>query len=300
MTLNEKIKYAPFYLLSLIPLKILYLVSNGLYLIIYKCIGYRKSVVRSNLQLAFPQHDKRHLLEIEKKFYQHFCDSFVESLKAISIGKQHLLNRIKIINPEILEQYESKNKSYILYSGHFGNWEWMLSFPLLLKPKIVTFYLPLRNLYFSNLIKGIRGRFGVESIEAGRGYKALLQYSVKKISTFTLFLADQSPHRDANMHWTLFFNNETSFNTGITAMSKKLKPVVLFPHYRKISRGYYEVEFVELWNGEGELKEHEIINRFAVTLEKAIIESPHLWLWTHRRWKLKKSDYQNENVSILS
>lgn len=220
MTNKEKILYAPFYLLSLIPLKVLYIFSDILSFLIYRVVRYRRSVVQNNLLIAFPELTDEKRYGIERKFYQHFCDSFVESLKAISMRKHNLLQRIKIINPEILEEYELKNKSFVLYSGHLGNWEWMLSFPLVLKPKIITFYLPLRNLYFSNLIKGIRGRFGVESIEAGRGYKALHQYSIKNISTFTLFLADQSPHKNTKMYWTQFFNTDTAFNTGINAISK--------------------------------------------------------------------------------
>jgi Kdo2-lipid IVA lauroyltransferase/acyltransferase len=292
MTFTDKFKYFPFYILSLIPLGLLYICSNGIYFIVYYVIAYRRSVVRSNLEIAFPELTHSERKEIEKNFYYHFCDSFVESLKAISIGKQNLLRRIKIINPEIMDEFKSKDKSFILYSGHLGNWEWMLSFPLVLKPKIITFYLPLKNNYFSELIKSIRGRFGVVSVEAGRGYKALVKYKTENVTTFTLFLADQSPHKDANMYWTKFFNRYTSFNTGINAISKKLKPVILFPHFRKVARGFYEVEFIKIWDGESKLNDYEVIDIFAARLEEAIKETPHIWLWTHRRWKLNKKDYE--------
>lgn len=285
----EKFKYLPFYLVSLVPFSLLYILSDFFYFVIYHVIGYRKQVVQENLRIAFPELSDNERQIIERKFYQHFCDLMVESIKGLSIQKNHLLKRIKIINPDILEKFQYNDKSFILYSGHLGNWEWMLSFPLVLKPKILTFYLPLSNAYFSNLITAIRGRFGVVSIEAGRGYKTLLQYSANKKTSFTLFLADQSPHKDTRMHWTKFFNTDTAFNTGINTMARKLEMVVLFPYYRKIARGYYEVELVELWNGQTELSENEIIDTFANKLEVAIKESPHLWLWTHRRWKLDKS-----------
>lgn len=254
----------------------------------YRIVGYRKDVVRMNLKMAFPEWTDNELKINESKFYHHFCDLIFEAIKALSISPEQLLRRIKIINPELVEQYHDQHRSFILYSGHLGNWEWMSSFPLVLKPKVVTFYLPLSNQYFNQLINTIRGRFGVESVEANRGYKALLNYSAAKTETFTLFLADQSPHKDTGMHWTPFFNLDTAFNIGINAIAQKMKMVVLFPHYRKVRRGYYEVTFVQIWDGVQALEKNQLIDTFAGKLESAIRESPDLWLWTHRRWKLKR------------
>jgi KDO2-lipid IV(A) lauroyltransferase len=258
-------------------------------------VRYRKKVVRSNLRNAFPELNPKELIVIEKQFYKHFCDVIVESIKFITISQKNIRKRFKIINPEVFESYQSISKSFILYSGHLGNWEWYPALPLYVKIKTVALYLPLRNVYFNVLLKDIRQRFGMELVEAIRAYKALLKYAAANIDTFTVYIADQSPHKGADKHWSKLFNLDTAFNTGISAMAMKLKHVVLFPHFRKVSRGYYEIELIPIWDGKFELKENEIIDLFAVKLEKAIRESPHLWLWTHKRWKLKKEDEEVKN-----
>lgn len=295
MTFLDKIKYAPFFLLSLIPFRILYIFSDILYVFMYHLVRYRKPVVRSNLKLAFPTLNENELLKIEKNFYRHFCDVIVECVKIVTIRPDNLLSRFKIINPEIITGIQQEHKSFILYSGHLGNWEWFLAMPLYLKIKSVALYLPLRNTYFNELVKCIRQRFGVEVIEAVRSYKALLNFSNNKVETSTIFIADQSPHRGAVKHWASFFGRETAFNTGINAMALKLKHIVLFPHFRKVSRGHYEIELVTIWDGSSTLYENEIIDRFAEKLERAIKETPHIWLWTHRRWKLKKEEVEVKN-----
>ena len=274
--------------MSLIPLQILYVFADFLFFLIYRIIRYRREIVRNNLQSAFPDLKQEELNSIEKKFYQHFCDLIVESLKLLTIRPNNLFKRFKILNPELVDSFKGENQSFILYCGHLGNWEWLAILPLILKPKILTFYLTLSNKYFNNLIKIIRERFGIESVDAGKGYKTLLKYSAANVNTFTLFVADQSPHKDTSMHWTWFLNQDTAFNTGINTIAQKMNKVVLFPHFRKVARGYYEIEFMTIWDAKKPLANNELIEIFAANLENAVRESPHLWLWTHRRWKLRK------------
>lgn len=124
----------------------------------------------------------------------------------------------------------------------------------------------------------------------------MLNYAAANVNTFTIFIADQSPHKGADKHWSQLFNLDTPFNTGINAMALKLKHVVIFPHFRKVSRGHYEIELIPIWDGRTALEENEIIDIFATKLEAAIRESPHLWLWTHKRWKLRR---ENEEIKEL-
>ncbi|MGB2435553.1 MAG: hypothetical protein ACPIB5_05510 [Flavobacteriaceae bacterium] len=65
-------------------------------------------------------------------------------------------------------------------------------------------------------------------------------------------------------------------------ISKKLDLLVVFLHFTKPRRGYYEMRFVSLQaNGAGGL-----IESYSQALQKAITGAPEMWLWTHRRWKL--------------
>ena len=84
------------HLLSLLPFCILYFLSDGLYLLMYYCIKYRRDVVRDNLLKSFPEKSLDELIRIEKKFYHFFCDYFVETLKLTSISKKEMRKHVPI------------------------------------------------------------------------------------------------------------------------------------------------------------------------------------------------------------
>lgn len=282
MTLRKKIKFIPFYILSILPLWVLYQISDIIYLWIYHVIGYRRKVVRRNLQWAFPKKSKKEITTIEKKFYRHFCDLAVESIKVLSIDRRSVKKRFKICNSELIENLFKTKKDIIIYAGHFGNWEWMGSFPLMVPYKLNSFYQPLQNTYFDQLMKLIRSRFGLECIPSHQGYKKLVEMKTKNIRHMTLMVGDQSPANAKNVIWTDFFNRKTAFLNGVDRISKKLELVVVFPHFTKSKRGYYEVRFHVL-QSKGT---HCLIQLYSQTLQKSIMNSPELWLWSHKRWKL--------------
>ncbi|MEK9602861.1 MAG: lysophospholipid acyltransferase family protein [Flavobacteriaceae bacterium] len=286
MTLVKKIKFFPFYLLSLLPLWVLYRLSDLIFIWVYWVIGYRRKVVRGNLELAFPKKSKKEISGIEKKFYHHFCDLAVESIKILSVGRRSIRKRIKIFNSKIIEDHFRNGKNIIIYAGHFGNWEWFGTFPLLLQYKLNTFYQPLQNSYFDQLMKLIRSRFGLECIPSYQGYKKLVEMNTRNIKHITLMVGDQSPANDENVVWTDFFNRKTAFLRGVDRISKKLDLLVVFPHFTKPKRGYYEIRFVTLRPNKSSKTRKNLIQDFSNVLQKAITDTPEMWLWTHRRWKL--------------
>ena len=286
MTLLKKIKFFPFYLLSLLPLWVLYRLSDLIFIWVYRVIGYRRKVVRRNFELAFPKKNKKEISAIEKKFYHHFCDLALESIKMLSVDRRSILQRIKIFDPKIIEDHFKKGKNIIIYAGHYGNWEWIGSFPLMVPYKLNSFYQPLQNNYFDQLMKLIRSRFGLECIPSHLGYKKLLEMKVKNIKHMTIMVADQSPADDKNVEWTDFFDHKTAFLTGVERIAKKLDLVVVFPHFTKPKRGYYEIHFVALRPNKSSKTQNNMIQDFSYLLQKAITDAPEMWLWTHRRWKL--------------
>lgn len=287
MKFSTRLKYSPIYVLSLIPTPLLYALSDLVSTLLYKVMGYRIDTVRSNLNRSFPEKSEQEIRKIEKAFYQHFCDVFIESMKSMSLSKKQVNQRFKIKNPELIEQY--KDRSIILYTAHQGNWEWFSFLPLFLSNhQVTTFYQPLSNSYFDGLMKLIRSRFGVICVESNKGYKSILQFARKNIPTLNIIIGDQSPRNDSTKHWTNFLNQETAFLIGSDKIAKKSNQVVLFPAYRKVKRGHYELEFKLLEESPKEHKNYHLIDQYAASLEKAISDSPALWLWSHRRWKLRK------------
>jgi len=279
------IKFSPFFLLSLLPLRVLYLISDAGFLVIFYLVRLRRPVTFENLRGSFPEKEMKEIRKIEKKYYRHFCDLFLESVKLLSIDKDQIKKRFEVKNPEILDHYYSKDKSVILYTAHIGNWEWLGSLPLHTRHQLVAFYQAQKNKYFDALMNRLRGRFGCIMVESKRGYKSLVDFADQKIHTLTIIVGDQCPSRNSSKQWVPFLNRETAFLGGADRFVKKLNQVVIFPVIKKVKRGYYQVELRILYDGSPDRSDPDIIKAYSRELESAIISSPEQWLWSHRRWK---------------
>lgn len=284
----EHIKYLPFYALSVLPMKILYLFSDICYGFIYHVFGYRRWVVRENLMNAFPFKSEKEIIEIEKNFYRHFCDIAVESIKTLTIGKEAAKSRLKVRNPELLIAYLNAQKRILLYAAHQGNWEWLVYLPLCLNYPSYTFYRPLQNGYFNGLLLIIRERFGVHCVESKKGYKTIMEQENQRIPSMNCLIGDQSPRHGEFKKWCGFMGRDTAFFTGMEKIAQRTNSEVLFPKFTKIKRGYYELEFQYIEQNRGKNNVSSIVKNYARLLEESIVESPSLWLWSHRRWKLER------------
>ncbi len=282
------IKFFPFYLLSIIPLLFLYAISDLAYLVLYHIIKYRRKVVRMNLGISFPDKSVVEIIEIEKGFYKHFCDVFFEIVKILTINEGAITKRFIVKNMDMIEELYRQKKSVILYAAHHGNWEWLSFINLFSSYKGFTFYQEISNKYINDLMIIVRERFEAECIETRMGYRTLLEYKQKNILTLCGIIGDQCPSKKSSKHWAWFLNQNTAFLTGADRIANKLNQVVVFISSQKIKRGKYEIEFVLLEDKPKHKESSDIIDKYAEALEDTINKSPELWLWSHRRWKLKK------------
>jgi len=280
----KQLKYAPFYLLSLFPFWIIQWFSSMVYFVLFHIIGYRKKVVFENLKNSFPNKTDKEIYEIGRKFYAHFCDVFLEALKLLTISPKNIQKRFQIKNIELFNQLYKEQKSIILYSAHFGNWEWMTCFPLHSPYKFISFYQKLSNRYFDQFMLHLRQRFGNTCVESQSGFKELIKNTRNKKLTITYVIGDQSPMSNSAIFWTDFLNQETGFLTGADRMAQKCNQVMIFPFVQKPKRGYYQLEFKIIPMDEVQ----DPIETYARFLEINIQKQPELWLWSHRRWKRKR------------
>jgi len=293
MTNIIKIKFVPFYALSILPFSILYILSNLTYIILYYLIKYRRGVVNYNLKKSFPHKSEQEIKIIEKNFYRHFCDIWFESIKVLTGNKKELKKRFVIKNPELIQRYYDEKRSIILYAAHQGNWEWLSLLSLYLPHQLTSFYQPLSNGYFEELMKITRERFGMICIESNKGYRSVVGFTERSILTANILAGDQSPQGDSAKHWLQFLNQKTAFLIGADRIAKKSNQVVIFPSFRKKRRGHYELEFKVIEDKAMKNNSHKIIDKYAKLLEETIISSPELWLWSHRRWKLTMDNTQS-------
>lgn len=277
--------------LSLLPLSVLYLISNWFYYLVYYFIGYRKRVVLQNLQKSFPHYSDLEVTSISKLFYRHLGDIIVESIKMFSMSEAEAIRRCRIRNPELLNDFFDRGKSIVLVGSHYGNWELAsISAPNQLKHQIGSIFLRLNNAYFNKKITKSRSRYGCELILKNRIPKFFEESNSNPVAL--VFIADQSPNYNSkmdNLYWTQFLNQETVTATGVERSARKYNlPVVYFQVFKQ-RRGYYEVQFELVTDDPNNLPDGEITNRHLRCLEKLITDQPEYWLWSHRRWKHKKS-----------
>jgi len=266
----------------------MYLVSDLLYVILFKIIGYRKDVVTKNLRNSFPEKSEAEIMAIRKKFLRYFCDLVVEVFKTLTISKKSAVRHCTL-PPEslqLLDKYAQANQSIILALGHKGNWEWGgNTFSTLVKHQLYVIYSPLENKQFDKMMYDMRTRFGTKLIPRKSAFKEIL--AGRNELSATAFIADQTPSPD-KAHWMTFLNQDTPVFKGLEAISKKLNYPVIYLGIKRLRRGYYEANAEVLSERPAELRENEVTELFTRRLEKDIISEPETWLWTHKRWKHKR------------
>ncbi len=278
--------YPLLWLLSKLPFRMLYIVSDFVYIVLYRLIGYRQKTVRNNLMLAFPEKTVQERKRIEKEFYHHLCDLFLEMIKTISITKKQLLERMTYTNIELVQNYESQGKSVIVLLGHYASYEWTFAIQLYLKNKGHGIYKKIKNTYFDNLVRSIRGRWNTELIANKFASKRMHLHKKEGIVTTYGFAADQSPILHRARYWTDFFGYELPFFTGVERIAKDLDTPIVYLKTTKTKRGHYQGTFMPLAENPLDYKDFDITAAFAKALESQIKEDPRYYLWTHKRFKL--------------
>jgi Kdo2-lipid IVA lauroyltransferase/acyltransferase len=274
--------------LALLPLRVLYWFSDGLYYLNYYVIGYRKKVVFKNLAIAFPEKSEAEYIEISKKFYRHFCDVIFETLKMFHLSSRELKRRVVLNNPEVMDDYYRQNKHVLLVMGHYNNWEWGIGIGLQMKYFSAAIYKPLHNVLFDKLMNRLRTQYGSEMVPMHQTARFLVDNIRKKNLTCISFISDQSPLKSETQYWADFFNQKTAVYLGIEKLAIKTRQPVFFMHINKVRRGYYSVDLTKICDDASLLAPYQLTDMHTKMLEDRIREKPEFWLWTHRRWKLKK------------
>ena len=269
--------------LSLLPLPVLFFITWPFYFILAYLVQYRKKVILKNLRNSFPEKSEKEINEIKLKFYRHFFDQILESVRMLSISEAEATKRFKVTNPEVLDQAFEKNQHVALVIGHYNNWEFTPFMNGQIKHQFTAIYSSLKNEFMNEVIKKARSIHS--SIMVRR--KKVNEYIRKDhpIPYCLLFAADQSPNWRSKLHWTTFLNQKTAFATGFERYSKMLKMVSVYGRMEKVKRGYYQITFEVITDSPREIDEGYIMEEYARRLEDQIKEKPEFWLWSHKRWK---------------
>lgn len=280
--------YPILWCISILPFRLLYVVSDGFYFLTYYIIGYRKKIVRENLALTLPHLSDKERLIIEKKTYQNMCDVFLEMIKTLTISKSEMERRFKFKNIEVYLDLEKKGKSIALLCAHYASYEWVISINSKISFEGYAVYKRINNRYFDKLVRDIRSKFKATLITTKETIPTMKNnFKNNKPSLYGL-VSDQSPRLDSVYHWNKFMGIEVPIHTGGEMLAKKYDMNILFLRTKKLGRGFYEAELEILSENTKEVPDYEITDRFLKLVEQQIYEQPEYYLWTHKRWKHRK------------
>lgn len=276
--------YPILWFISKLPFRFFYLFSDFVFFLAYTVFGYRKKVVWTNLKLIFPEKDDTELKKIQRQFYGHLCDMFMEMIKPMNMSKAEMIKRYHIVNIDVLKEIE-KEKTVLLPCAHYANWEWNTSLGLYSNAKGYAVYQKVGNKYFDALIKKIRAKWNTEMITQQETVKTVLMNEKKGITSGYGMVSDQSPQPHRTKYWAEFMGIKVPIHTGVETLARKFDLAVVFLKVTKVKRGYYNAEFIPITTSGKQTKEHEITDAFLKLTEQQIREAPQYYLWTHRRWK---------------
>ncbi len=268
-----------------LPDRLFYLLSDGLHVLLFHIIRYRRKVVRNNLERVFPSKDKEEITKIEKRFYRHLVDIILESFKMPYIADSKIDEIYPIVNPEVLDTYFSEGKSILMASAHYANWEWgALVLGRHLKHTMKILYAPIKNPYIDTRIKEIRGKKNITLVPTTRT-PWIFRQTHRGIPEIYAFISDQSPVDMKQAIWMDFLGQKTPCIHGVEKYARRNDLPVFYIKIEKISRGRYRLSFETITDRPNDLAYGEITRRYMKLLEAQILEHPAYWLWSHRRWK---------------
>ncbi len=267
------VAYGLLYLLSLLPLWLLYPLADCLAFLLYHLIRYRRTVVLANLQIAFPEKTGGERTRIAKRFYRNFVDNFIETIKLLSASRSFISKRFVLDNPELLDEFYRSGRKCQLHLGHTFNWELgNMAMPLSTRYPFLVAYMPIENKTFERLFLYLRGRTGTILLPATRMQRAILPYRNKQY--LLTLVADQAPPLSDKAYWLNFFGRPTAFVRGPERGARIADIPVVFARFYKTSRGHYRVHFSVGADHPGALPEGELTRRYARFLENAIDQDP--------------------------
>ena len=272
----------------IVPFRALYVLSDGLAFLLFNIVGYRRKVIFENLQRSFPEKNESEIRQIARATYRNLTDVTLETIKSFTAPFSEIERRAICLNPEIINQYLDRGQSVILTGSHLGNWEYTgLTMPPQFHGATVTAYKPLSNKGMDAYINHARSRTGMEMVAMDEVFKSIRKRSGEP--TVFILLADQSPSSRKSAHWVKFLGQDTASLPGADVLGRKFSlPVLYYRVLRTRRRGFYEIEFAELCVDPATAVEMDITRSFARHLEADIRQQPEQWLWSHKRWKMKR------------
>ncbi|MDE0250934.1 MAG: lysophospholipid acyltransferase family protein [Gammaproteobacteria bacterium] len=275
---------------SVLPMSWLYRLSGPFYLLLFYILRFRKKIARDNIRRSFKDMGKTWQSRVLKKHYRNLCDVTLEIARSLAMPPVELERRVSFTNLEVIREPLRNNQPVLLAMAHHCNPVWaILALGQHLDKPVEGIYQPLHVDWLNELTLESLSRFNVTPLPARTCTAQLIRRATDPRAI--AIVADQAPRGRDKAYWTNFLHRDTPFYLGLEMIAKMFRYPVYFMALKRTKRGRYEASFLELASPPYEKDSHLISERYARAVETQVLESPQDWLWTHRRWKKKKSLY---------
>ena len=287
------ITYTIIWLLSLLPLWVLYGLSNMIYVLVYYVVRYRRRLVFQNMSDSFPEKTAEEIHALERRFFHWFCDYLVESIKQLTISKEQLKRRMVFKGTDIVNTIVKDGQSCAVYLGHYCNWEWVTSLPLWITPEAQCgqIYHVLENSDYDRLFLKLRQRWGAVCIPMAETLRRIIKYKQEGRQVVIGYISDQVPFWNNIHHWVDFLHHDTPVLTGTERLARQTGHAVVYLDVSRPKRGFYEAEFRLITREPKQMADFAITDEYFRLLEASIRRAPEYWLWTHNRWKRTHEEF---------
>lgn len=277
------------YLLSKLPLKVLYVFSDIIFFLNYYVVAYRENVITQNLKNSFPEKTEKEIRQIKKKFYLNFSDYLVETVKSFTISETESRVRMQHINQQVFHDAKAEGKNVIMLAGHVFNWEWINAMARFIpQDHCHPVYRKVNNDFWENQMRKVRSRFGNEALEANEVILNIFRSKNDGNSAY-MFVADQTPHFSHVTYGLEFLNQRTPAFIGYDKLATRMDLAFIYCEMKKVKRGYYQVNYHRIYPDGEKFTENEVVRKFHKLLENTLHKRPDNYLWSHRKWKYQDS-----------
>jgi len=267
-----------------LPLPLLYLIADALFLLLYYVLRMERKLTADNLQRAFPDMPQQARKRIAATAYRNALHVLFETIHAQRMPETELRRRVQFDNTELLDQLLDRHGKVLVVAAHQGNWEWLeIASSLCMSASVATLYKPLNHPGIEKLLNRTRERFGGKMISAQRALPRLVRFTRER--SIVAVLADQGPQPHEEKHWSRFLNQDTAFYPGIEKLARLLDVPIVFAYVTRVKRGYYRVRVEQLGEPPWAAPEGELMEHYIRTVEQQVRDHPEDWLWTYKRWK---------------
>lgn len=288
----EKLGYLLFrilcFFIGIIPLQWFYSLSTVFSFVLQYVIRYQKNTIDKNLRNSFPAKDGAEIQRITRGYYKNLSDVVLEKIKGYSLNIYELMQRYECLNPEVANDYFKAGQSVIFALSHYANWEWGTQVVgNIVWHDTFMFYKPLSNKYINEYIRKHLIMRGMELCSINQA--EFVFHTEDDIPRAYFLMSDKNPSKDCKVYWVKFLNQDTACIHDVESYARLFNLPVIYAEVQRKDRGHYNVVLEVLCENPWKTYEGEITERYMKKLEDVIVRNPDNWIWSHKKWELKKS-----------